>query len=183
MISHRNHHIFIAPIKNLWSELSNGILVDVWVQKLTPNQPISICDPAIASSISFSVSLTKFTAPSANPARRWNHTINLFMVELSVCMVSAPGVVGWWHCVMNTVSDWRQKGWIGGDYFYLLQAPFGTAVAKKHRPHAPSWSSVAEGVAQAPYWLLPLQQWQRCQCNALMMHCTLNSLITTINDN
>jgi hypothetical protein len=32
---------------------SNCILVDIWVQKLTPNQPISRRDPAIASSISF----------------------------------------------------------------------------------------------------------------------------------
>ncbi len=104
--------------------------------------------------------------------------------ELSVGMVSAPGVVGWWRCVWqrNTMSDQLQKGWIGGGYLHLLQALFGAAVAKKHRPHAPSWSSVAAGAAQAPYWSLPLQQWQRCQCNVLMMHRTLNSLINTIND-
>jgi hypothetical protein len=105
--------------------------------------------------------------------------------ELSVGMVSAPGVVGWWRCVWrrNTISDQLQNSWIGGGYFHLLQAPFGTAVAKMHHPHAPSRSSVTAGAAQAPYWLLPLQQWWRCQCNASMMHRTLNSLINTINDN
>jgi hypothetical protein len=81
------------------------------------------------------------------------------------------------------MSDRLQKGWIGGGYFHLLQAPFGAAVAKKHRPHAPSLSSVTVGAAQAPYWSLPLQQWQRCQCDASMMHCALNRLIDTINDN
>jgi hypothetical protein len=70
-----------------------------------------------------------------------------------------------------------------GGYFHLLQAPFGAAVAKKHRPCAPSWSGVAAGAAQVPNWLLPSQMWQRCQCDASMMHHTLNSLINTINDN
>jgi hypothetical protein len=28
-----------------------------------------------------------------------------------------------------------------------------------------------------------LQQWQRCQCDASMMHRALNHLIDTINDN
>jgi hypothetical protein len=81
------------------------------------------------------------------------------------------------------MSNQLQKGWIGWGYFFLLQAPFDAAMAKKYYPHAPSISSVTAGAAQAPYWLLPLQQWQRCQCNALMMHHTLNSLINTFNDN
>ncbi len=81
------------------------------------------------------------------------------------------------------MPDRLQKGWIGGGYFHLLQAPFGTALARKHRPCAPSWSGVMAGVVQAPYWLLPLQQWQRCQCDASMMHRALNRLIDTINDN
>jgi hypothetical protein len=81
------------------------------------------------------------------------------------------------------MSDRLQKGWIGGGYFHLLQALFGSAVAKKHHPSAPSWSGVAAGAAQAPYWLLPLQQGQRCQCDASMMHRALNCLMDTINDN
>ncbi len=35
---------------------------------------------------------------------------------------------------INTMSDRLQNGWIGGDYFHLLQAPFGAAVAKKALP-------------------------------------------------
>ncbi len=81
------------------------------------------------------------------------------------------------------MSDRRQEGWIDGGHFRLLQAPFGTAMEKKHRLHAQDLSSVVAGAAQAPYWLLPSQQWQRCQCDASMMHHTLNSLIYTINDN
>ncbi len=81
------------------------------------------------------------------------------------------------------MPDRLQNGWIGGGYFHLLQAPFGAAVAKKHSPYAPSWSGVVAGVAQVLNWLLPLQKWQRCQCDALMMHRTLNSLINSINYN
>jgi hypothetical protein len=79
--------------------------------------------------------------------------------------------------------DRLQIGWIGGGYFHLLQAPFCAAVAEKHRPCALSWSGVEAGAAQMPYWLLPLQQWQRCQCDASMMHRALNCLIDTINGN
>ncbi len=81
------------------------------------------------------------------------------------------------------MSDQCQEGWIGRGYFHLFQAPFGAAVAKKNRPCALSWSSGAAGAAQVPYWSLPLQQWQRCQCNASMIYRALNSLIDTINDN
>jgi hypothetical protein len=158
MLFFKFHHIFIAQIKSPWSELSNGILVDIWVQKLTPNQPIAHRDPAIASSISF------FCVPHENIQRHQatppdTETIPLICswFDLSVHMVPAQGVVGW--CIVswqyNTLSDWRQEGWIGGGYFHLLQAPFGAAVAKKHHPHAASWSSVAAGAVQAPYWLLP----------------------------
>ncbi len=95
MISHKNHHIFTTLIKSSWSELSNGTLVDTWVQKLTPNQPISHCDPAIASSISFFLCPSqKFTVPSANLARRWNHTINLFMVW-TLCSYGFSTGCGW----------------------------------------------------------------------------------------
>ena len=108
------------------------------------------------------------------------HGLNSLLVWFQHLVWSADGAV----CdVINTMSDRLQNGWIGGGYFHLLQAPFGAAVAKKHRPCAPSWSGVAAGAAQAPYWSLPLQQRQRCQCDALMMHRTLNSLINTINDN
>ncbi len=56
-----------------------------------------------------------------------------------------------------------------GGYFHLLQAPFGTAVAKKHCPCAPSWPGVAASAAQVPNWLLPSKKWRRCQCDASMM--------------
>jgi hypothetical protein len=186
MLSFGNHNIFIAQIKRPWSELSHGILVVIWVQKLTPNHPISYRDPVIASSIIF------FCVPHKNlqrhqPTPPGTETIPLICswFDLSVHMVTAQGVAGW--CVVswrhNTMSSWLQEGWIGGGCFHLLQAPFGATVAKKHHSHAASWSSVAAGAVQAPYWLLPLQQWQSCQCNALMMHFALNSLINTINDN
>jgi hypothetical protein len=72
---------------------------------------------------------------------------------------------------------------LGGAIFTSSRPAFGTAVAKKRRPCAPSWSGVAVGAAQVPNWLLPSQKWQRCQCDASMMHRTLNSLINTINYN
>jgi hypothetical protein len=151
-----------------------------WPQ--TSQSPI-VTLPLLAGSV-FSVSLTKnYNAisqphPALKPYHHFVHGLNSLFVWFQCWVWSADGVVSWWH---NTMSDWRQKGWIGGGYFHLLQAPFGTAVAKKHRLHSPPWSSVAVGAAQVPYWLLPLQQWQRCQCDALMMHRTLNSLIN--NDN
>jgi hypothetical protein len=36
MILHKNHHVFMTLMESRWKELSNGILVDVGVQKLTP---------------------------------------------------------------------------------------------------------------------------------------------------
>ncbi len=94
-ISHKIHYMFITPIKSSSSELSNGVLVDAWVQTLTPNQPISHRDPAIVSSISF------FCIPHKNlqhhqPTPPCAETIPSFFswFEHTVCMVSAPGVVG-----------------------------------------------------------------------------------------
>ncbi len=52
MTSQYNHFVFITLIESPWSELSNGILVDVWVWNLTPNQLFCPPDPAIASSMS-----------------------------------------------------------------------------------------------------------------------------------
>ncbi len=161
-----------------------------WLTFGSKNWPQTSLSPivtlsSLAASV-FSVSLTKkYSAisqphPALKPYHQFVHGLNSLFVWFQRRVWLADGVVSWWH---NTMSDQRQKRWIGGSYFYLLQAPFSTAVAKKHHPHALSWSSVAAGAAQAPYWLLPLQQWQRCQCDALMMHCTLNSLINTINDN
>ncbi len=174
---------FITPIKSPWSELSNGILVDVWVWNLTPNQLFCSPDLAIASSISFWY-VVRNNSQRHQPTPPGTETIPSISswFELSVGMVSVPGVVGWWHCVWwhNTMPNRLQNGWIGGGYFHLLQAPFGAAVAKKHKPYAPSWSGVAAGAAQVPNWLVPSQKWQRCQCNALIMHRTLNSLINTI---
>jgi hypothetical protein len=53
MISHNNHHIFNIPIESRWKELSNGILVDIWVQGFGPNHPFPHQDPGIAASDSF----------------------------------------------------------------------------------------------------------------------------------
>jgi hypothetical protein len=159
MIWPRNHHIYITPMKSPWWELSNGILVDVWVWNLTSNQLVSHQDPAIASSISFCCvhhKISQHHQPTLPGAETIPSISSWF--EVSAGMVSAPGVVGWWRCVWrhNTMSNWHQEGWIDGGYFHLLQAPFGAAVAKKHCPCAPSWCSVAAGAVQAPYWLLPL---------------------------
>ncbi len=151
---------------------------------LTSQFPIMTL-PSLAASV-FSVSLTKIYSaisqpcPALKPYHQFVHGLHSLFVWFQRRVWLADGVVPWRH---NTMSDWRKEGWIGGGYFHLLQAPFGAAVAQKHCPHAPSWSSVAAGAAQVPHWLLPLQQWWRCQCDASMMHCTLNSLINTINDN
>ena len=51
LILHKNY--YIPPIESPRWELSNGILVEVGIQVLTPNQPISHCNPAIANTISF----------------------------------------------------------------------------------------------------------------------------------
>jgi hypothetical protein len=108
------------------------------------------------------------------------HDLNSLLVWFQHLVWSADGAV----CDdINTMSDRLQNGWIGGGYFHLLQARFGAAVAKKHRPCAPFWSGVAAGAAQVPNWSLPLQKWRRCQCDVSMMHRTLNSLINTINYN
>ncbi len=40
--SHKNHYVYKTPIESTCCLLSNNTLVDVWVQKLTPSQPISL---------------------------------------------------------------------------------------------------------------------------------------------
>ncbi len=40
-------------IESRWKELSNGILIDVGVQKLTPNHPLPLQNPGIAASDRF----------------------------------------------------------------------------------------------------------------------------------
>ncbi len=118
--------------------------------------------------------------PALKPYHYFFHGLNSLFIWFQRRVWWADGIASWWH---NTMFDWHQEGWIGEGYFHLLQAPFGAAVAKKHHPRALSWSSVMAGAAQAPYWLLLLQQWWSCQCDVIMMHCELNSLIDTINDN
>ncbi len=108
------------------------------------------------------------------------HSLNSLLVWFQRRAWLADGVV----CDdINTMPNRLQNGWIGGAIFtssmHLLAPPW----QKKHPPCAPSWSGVAAGAAQVPHWSLPLQKWRRCQCDALMMHRTLNSLINTINDN
>ncbi len=83
----------------------------------------------------------------------------------------------------NTMSNGLQNGWIGGGYFYLLQAPFGAAVAKKASPVCTVLVWCRSGCGTGAKLVAAFAEWQRCQYNALMMHCTLNSLINTINDN
>ncbi len=53
MILHKNHHVFMTPIEISRKELSNGILVDVGAQKLTPNHPFSLQNLGIAASNRF----------------------------------------------------------------------------------------------------------------------------------
>jgi hypothetical protein len=43
----------MTPIESRWKELSNGILVDVVVQKLTPNHPFPLQNHGIAASDRF----------------------------------------------------------------------------------------------------------------------------------
>ena len=111
MISQKNYHIFITSIKSPWSELSNGILVDVWVQKLTPNQPISNCDPAIASSISFfcvphkNLQHHQPTLPGAETIPSMCSCLNSLFVWFQCWVWLADGVVSWQH---NTMFDQRQ---------------------------------------------------------------------------
>ncbi len=146
------------------------------------NQSAIVMLPLLAASV-FSVSLTKIYSTISQPRlalkpyHQFVHGLNSLFVWFQCQGWSADGIVSWWH---NSMSDQHLEGWIGGGYFHILQAPFSISVANKHCPHAPSWSSVVAGVAQAPYWSLPLQQWQRCQCNASMISHTLNSLINTI---
>ncbi len=43
----------MTQIESRWKELSNGILVDIWVQNLTPNHPFPLQNPGIAASNRF----------------------------------------------------------------------------------------------------------------------------------
>jgi hypothetical protein len=43
----------MKPIENHWKELSNGILVDVEVQKVTPNHSFPLQNPGMAASDRF----------------------------------------------------------------------------------------------------------------------------------
>jgi hypothetical protein len=66
------------------------------------NQPISHHDPAIAHGISFCWHPIKNCRAISQPGAE---TILLICLrfELSVCMISVPGMVGWWHCVVTTL--------------------------------------------------------------------------------
>ncbi len=179
------HSLHYVRVDAVWPSMISWLTFGSknWPQT---SQSLIVTLSSLAASV-FSVSLMKIYSTISQPRRALKpyhqlvHGLNSLFVWFQRRVWSADGVVSWQH---NTMSDWKQKGWIGGGYFHLLQAPFGAAVAKKYHPHAASWSSVVAGVAQVPYWLsLPLQQWRSCQCDASMMHCTLNSLINTINEN
>jgi hypothetical protein len=64
----------------------------------------------------------------------------------------------------------KEKKVAWGDYFQLLQTPFGSAVAKENCPNAPFQFGGTVDAAKAPYWSLP--SWRRYEnkCDALMMH-------------
>ncbi len=167
------HTSFITLIKNPLWELSNGILVNVWFKNWPQTSQSPIVTLRLLAASVFAASLTKNYSTISQPHTmlkpyHWfAHSLNSPFLWFQHRVWLADGVVSWQH---NTMSDQHQEGSIGGCYLHLLQAPFGTAMAKKHRQHALSWSSVVAGAAQVPCWLLSLQQWQRCQCNALMMH-------------
>ncbi len=153
---------------------------------MTPNQLFCPPDPAIASSIIFFMSSAEIYSAISRPRlalkqyHQLVHGLNSLWVWFQRLAWSADGAV----CNdINTMSDRLQNSWIGGAIFTSSRHLFGAALAKKHRPCAPSWSGVAAGAAQVPNWSLPSQKWQRCQCDASMMHRTLNSLINTIHDN
>ncbi len=112
---------------------------------------------------------SKIYVPSVNPARHWNHTINLF-IGWTLCLYDFNAGCGW---LMALCRDNITPCPIGAKkialvgYFHLIQAPFGAVTAKEHHPHAPSWSGVMAGAAQTPrIWLLSLRRRQRCQCDA-----------------
>ncbi len=95
--------LFLTPFVSPWWELSNGIPVDVWVQILTPNQPISHHDPAIASSISFCyVPHWIYSTIRQHPPGAETTPLIFSWFELSVCVVSAlgmwpaEGALSWW---------------------------------------------------------------------------------------
>ncbi len=108
----------------------------------------------------------KLISSSADPAQRWNDTINWSMVSagcgplLVLCpddMIPCPG---------DFVDA---KKIASGGYLHLLQASFGAAAAIEHRPDVPFWSGVAASAAQAQYWSLhsrPQQggRWESVWC-------------------
>ncbi len=117
--------------------------------------------------------------PALKPYHQLVHGLNSLSVWFQLRVWLADGAV----CDDITPCPiGSKKVGLGGAIFtssrHLLAPPW----QKKHCLCAPSWSGVAVGAVQAPYWLLPLQQWQRCQCDASIMHRALNRLIDTIND-
>jgi hypothetical protein len=62
--------------------------------------------------------------PVLKPYHQFVHGLNSLFAWFQRRVWSADGIV-------DTMSDRLQKGWIGGGYFHLLQAPFGAALAKK----------------------------------------------------
>ncbi len=140
MILHRNYHIFIKPIKCPWWELSS-IMVDVWVQKLTPNQPISHPDPAIASSISFCCDPYE-NLQHHQPTPPGAETMPLICswFELPVRLVSVPGVVGWWRLCHDDITPCpigTKKVGLGRAIFtsskHLLAPPWQKSIVRMYR--------------------------------------------------
>ena len=59
---------------------SAGTLVEAWVQFLSPNHQISHHDPHVAASYSVCYPQKTLISSSVLPCRRYNHTIDSFMV-------------------------------------------------------------------------------------------------------
>jgi hypothetical protein len=70
----------MAPIESCERDLSNGILVDIGVQNLTPNHPFPLQNTGITASDSFWPSPPRNSYRPQFGSASYNHTINLFMV-------------------------------------------------------------------------------------------------------
>ncbi len=97
-------------------------------------------DPAIASSISFFCPSQKFIVPSANPAWRWNHTINLFMVW-TLCLYGFSAGCGWlmalcYDDITPCPIGAKKVGLVGAIFTsskHLLVPPWQKSIVRMHR--------------------------------------------------
>ena len=89
----------MTPIESHWRELSNGILVDIGVQNLTPNHPCPLQNTGIAASDSFWPSPPRNSyCPQFGSACPITIPLIHSWYGPLVGIVSAPGGAGWWRC-------------------------------------------------------------------------------------